>query len=208
MKKTILLLVVTIVVFGTDLQASDDYNHSPLSKMIKFVGGERLTDEMADILSEKVHGVIYLKDAFDKANSYSTIICKVQGEKRHSRDEVDAVRHFIGSSILSAYFGEDFTRRLLTAHEKRGKAFNDENYMDLSNNEVGYKFGATIPMTTKIRRVKVAGHPRVKRTKYKILNTSIEFFEKAVMEKISKGELFTLDSGSSACANPEVYPNL
>jgi hypothetical protein len=206
MKKIILLIVVSIFVFGKDLLAKD-YNHSSISKMIKVIGGNRITDEMATILSKKPAGVIYLKDAFDKANLYSTIICEVQGEKRHSRDEVDATRHFIGSSILTAYFGANFARELLTAHEKRSDSFNDENYMDLRNNELGYIFGKTIPLKNKTRRAKIAGRTKVKTVRYKVLDTSIEFFTKAVMEKVNNGEFTTLDTTDSACGNPQLYPN-
>ena len=206
MKKYIILIVISVFVFGKNLNAAE-YDHSILSKLIKSIGGERITDQMAGILAKKPLGVVYLKDAFDKANLYSMIICNVQGEKRHSRDEVDAVRHFIGSSILTAYFGDKFARDLLTEHEKRSSTFNDENYMDLRNNEVGINFGSKIPLVMKTRRVKVAGQQRFKKVRYKVLDTSVDFFRIAVKNKLEMGELTTLDTSSSSCARPDIYPN-
>lgn len=185
-----------------------EVEHNLLSRMIKKLGGAKLTDEMALILSEKPFGVFKLKSAFDKANSYSVKICGVEGEQRHTRDEVDAVRHFIGASLLTAYFGKDFAFRLLTAHEHRtiGK-LSAENYMDLLNNELGYAAGAHIPYITKTRWQSYAGGRKRRKVEYQVLNTSIEYFSELVFKQVEEGTLTVIESGSSLCANSNMYPN-
>jgi hypothetical protein len=186
--------------------AKDVPSHNPISKVISLVGGDRLTKEMSIILSGKPFGVFTMKNAFNTANEFSAEICGVKGGKRHSRDEVDAVRHFIGSTILAANYGVDCTRALLTAHENRQDNYNDENYMDLANNEVGIELGASLKKITYYKWITIGGK-RKRARRYKF-DFSREFFTKAIHEKLSMGEFNTLETGESLCARPAIYPNM
>ena len=163
------------------------------------MGGQKLTEEMSIILSERFDSMIVLADAFQKANEYSVKICNVEGQPRHSRDEVDAIRHFIGASLLSANTDPIYARRLLTAHERRRDEFDEENIMDLNNNEVGFSHGQEIPKVFKEKRVRKAGSGRIGKVKYKSINDSIEYFREIVKEKILRDELDYLQWGNSDC---------
>lgn len=130
--------------------SSEDF----IPTMLQNMSQGKLTYEMAEIVAEKISYASLFKKAYNKANDYSVKICGVEGEERHSGDEVDAVRHFIGASILSSILGTEYVKRLLTAHEKRSDTFNDENYMDINNNQLGIDFGPTIPYVKMIKKTK------------------------------------------------------
>lgn len=166
----------------------------------------KLTYEMAEILAEKISYASFFQSAYDKANDYSVKICGVEGEERHSGDEVDAVRHFIGASILSSVLGTEYVKRLLIAHEKRSETFNDENYMDINNNQLGIDFGPTIPYVKIIKKNKVKNGWR-KRTVME-RDHSLVFFKTEVNKRILSGDFFTLKTGVSLCSNPKIFPNM
>jgi len=54
-------------------------------------------------------------------------------------DESDACRHFVWSSLLVNDVGEDFSKRVLNAHEQAKDQPEDQKEMDSHNNEVGLK---------------------------------------------------------------------
>lgn len=204
MKKVFISSLILLI--GINFALAKEVSHNPISKVIQWVGGDRLTKEMSVILSKKPFGVFTMKKAFDKANLFSTTICDVVGKKRHSRDEVDAIRHFIGSTILSAHYGESFTRALLTAHEDRGDEYNDENYMDLANNETGISQGINLEKVSYYKWRTIGGRrKKVKRYKF---DFSLEYFTRVVSEKLETGDFSVLESGDSSCARPSVFPNM
>jgi len=192
----VLLLSITNTAIAKDL----------LPAMLQNMSQGKLTYEMAEIVAEKISYLSFFKEAYDKANRYSVEICGVKSNKRHSRDEVDAVRHFIGASILSSVLGNEYVNRLLTAHEKRRESFNDENYMDISNNQLGINFGTTIPYVEVVKKVRKRGHWRKQRVMKR--DHSLAFFRTEIQQRIKSGKLFTLESGKSLCANPNVFPNM
>lgn len=174
--------------------------------MLQKMSQGRLTYEMAEIVAEKISYASLFKEAYNKANDFSVEICGVAGEERHSRDEVDAIRHFIGASILSSELGAEYVTRLLTAHENRTEILNDENYMDINNNQLGIEFGPSIPYVETINKRKSKQGWR----KHKVMKRdhSFAFFKKEVEKRVASGHLFTLETGKSLCANPSVYPNM
>ena len=177
-----------------------------IPKMLQNMSQGKLTYEMAEILAEKISYASLFQKAYDKANDYSVQICGVEGEERHSGDEVDAVRHFIGASILSSILGTEYVKRLLTAHEKRSDTFNDENYMDINNNQLGIDFGPTIPYVKMIKKIKVKN--RWQKRTVMVRDHSLVFFKTEVSKRISSGDFFTLKTGMSLCSNPKVFPNM
>lgn len=195
------------LIFAVSFSCSYKANAEDLiPKMLQNMSQGKLTYEMAEIVAENISYASLFKEAYNKANEYSEKICGVEGEKRHSRDEVDAVRHFIGASILSSVLGTDYVKRLLTAHEKRSESFNDENYMDINNNQLGIEFGPTIPFVATVKKMKSKNGWR-KRTVMEP-DHSFDFFRLEVNRRISTGKLFTLESGTSLCANPKFFPNM
>lgn len=174
--------------------------------MLQKMSQGRLTYEMAEIVAEKISYAALFKEAYNKANEFSVQICGVEGDERHSRDEVDAVRHFIGAAILSSELGPEYVNRLLTAHEKRSEVLNEENYMDINNNQLGIEFGPTIPYVDAIRKIKSKQGWR----KHKVMERdhSFAFFKEEVQKRIVSGSFFTLETGQSLCANPDLYPNM
>jgi len=174
--------------------------------MLQNMSQGKLTYEMAEILAEKISYASFFQNAYDKANDYSVQICGVEGEERHSGDEVDAVRHFIGASILSSILGTEYVKRLLTAHEKRSGTFTDENYMDINNNQLGIEFGPTIPYVKMLKKNKIKNGWR-KRTVL-VRDHSLLFFKDEVNKRIMSGDLYTLKTGMSLCSNPQQFPNM
>jgi hypothetical protein len=177
-----------------------------LPTMLQNMSQGKLTYEMAEIVAEKISYASLFKEAYNKANDYSVKICGVEGEERHSGDEVDAVRHFIGASILSSILETEYVKRLLTAHEERSDILNDENYMDINNNQLGIDFGPTIPYVKRIKKIKKKSG-WIKRT-VMVRDHTLAFFKAEVFKRISSGEFFTLKTGRSLCANPKVFPNM
>lgn len=201
----------TLLLIGLSLHSlfsSSLHAEEAIPKMLQNLSNGRLTYEMAEILSEKISHAATFKTAYDKANSYSEEICGVKGDKRHSRDEVDAVRHFIGAAILSSQLGKEYVKRLLTAHEKRSSTFNDENYMDLNNNQLGLDFGPTIPYIFKEKKIKKASGKGWRKITVEKRDHSLSFFQNEISQRIANGKLFVLQTGSSLCANPKVFPNM
>lgn len=60
----------------------------------------------------------------------------------------DAFRHMYWNALMSQKFGEDWTETYATAHEKTGGNNPQREAMDLWNNELGRKIGATNPNAT------------------------------------------------------------
>jgi hypothetical protein len=198
--KTYLIFAVCIC-FSFTISAKDF-----LPTMLQNMSQGKLTYEMAEIVAEKISYASLFKQAYNKANDFSVKICGVEGEDRHSGDEVDAVRHFIGASILSSILETEYVKRLLTAHEERNDILNDESYMDINNNQLGIDFGPTIPYVESIKKLKKK-HGWIKR-KVMVRDHSLAFFKTEVFKRISSGDFFTLKTGRSLCANPKVFPNM
>jgi len=199
--------ITVVLIFGLSVGFSNvTIAKDLIPQMLQNMSQGKLTYEMAEIVAEKISYAPLFKEAYDKANRYSEEICGVVNEARHSKDEVDAIRHFIGASILSSVFGSDYVKRLLTAHEKRSESFTDENYMDLNNNELGINFGSTIPYVETIKRTKSKNGWR-KRTVMK-RDHSLVFFKAEVERRIALGNFYTLETGKSLCANPKLFPNM
>lgn len=57
--------------------------------------------------------------------------------------ELDAIRHCLWSALMARRFGQDFAKACADAHEARGNNVPGELAMDLHNNEVGRRLGAT-----------------------------------------------------------------
>ena len=176
--KTISLLV--LLTFSSFSYGSLDETHNK--------GLGEITPKMWKIILTKPWSLPWIKKSADLANIHSQNFCDVMDEPRHTRDEVDAVRHFILSSLLSSKLGKVFTRRFLTAHEQRGDSYNDENIMDLKNNELGIDF------SVHIRRLSVS---------QKLLKIKRE-----LRSRIEQGKLFVLTTERSACANSDKFPNM
>lgn len=178
---------------------SSNINQRIIEELIFQLGSGKVNRQMARVLAQKPESVIYLKEAHDLANQYSVEFCKVQGQSRRTRDEVDAIRHFIGASILSAYYGNDYARKILTSHEGDADDYNDENRMDLKNNEIGIRSG---------HRLKVITLPLRNGIKIKKLISSKSTIYNIVFEKLDLGQLKTLESKDSYCSRPSLYPNM
>lgn len=147
-----------------------------------------MTAEMWKIILKKPYSFIGVQKAVKTANSLSMSFCDVVDEPRHTRDEVDAVRHFILASVMSRLVDKKFTLDFLTAHERRTDSYNDENYMDLKNNALGIAFSdelKSIPTNKIIARIK-----------------------KELNKRLTEGNLFVLTTGRSQCANANVFPNM
>lgn len=200
------LVKITWIFILNILLSSNTVAEDLIPKMLQNMSQGKLTYEMAEIVAERITYAPLFKKAYDKANSYSVKICGVENEKRHSRDEVDAVRHFIGASILSSVLGSSYVKRLLTAHEKRSKTFSDENYMDIYNNQLGIDFGPKIPYKKSIKKIK--RHNRWYKKNVTVRDHSFDFFKREIEKIIVLGKLYTLETGKSLCANPKVFPNM
>tara|TARA_R110002072_G_scaffold534_2_gene3552 strand:- start:94992 stop:95585 length:594 start_codon:yes stop_codon:yes gene_type:complete len=194
------IIFISLLVFAQNLFAADQaIDRKIIAKLIKQLSGGRVNQEMADVLAKKPMSIVYLKEANDLANKYSVNFCDVKNQSRRTRDEVDAVRHFIGASILSAYYGPTFTRDLLTAHERRSDTYTDENRMDLKNNEVGIQNGKFHTV------IKVKLSPKLYLKKI-IINK--RKFESLIFNLLNQGQLYVLDTKNSRCANSDLYPNM
>lgn len=176
--------------------ADKDLKKKIIQKLIYKLGGGKLTEEMSEIMAEKPMSVYYLKKSNDDAEKLSRSICQVN--ERRTNDEVDAVRHFLGSAMLSAYYGQHFARELLTAHENRGPQ-SRENIMDLRNNEIGIQF------STLLRTISIPWRYGLEAKK--ILFSKLSWKVKA-LKLINKGELNVIESKKSACMNSNFYPNM
>ena len=153
------------------------------------LGLKQLTPELIKVILKNPWSIPFLKKSAHRANLFSQKICQVEGEPRHTRDEVDAVRHFVLASLLTYHIGPKFTRAFLTAHEQRAQTYNSENYMDLSNNELGIQFGTAL--------------------KNKDFDDLYEvFYEEVILRVHTTGDLFVLDSGDSFCGNSQLFPTM
>lgn len=170
-----LLILITALLQTSTVQAND-----------KGLGD--MTAEMWRILLRKPLSFIGVQKAVKTANNLSESFCDVVDEPRHTRDEVDAVRHFILASVLSILVDKEFTREFLTAHEQRTDTYNDENIMDLKNNDLGIAFSDQLKNISRKNR--------------------IDFLKTELDRRLTSGNLFVLTTGRSQCANPNVFPNM
>lgn len=203
MKSYLILLICSFISFSSfSMENFESYNTDKdlkkkiIQKLIYKLGGGKLTEEMSEIMAEKPMSVYYLKKSNDDAEKLSRSICQVN--ERRTNDEVDAVRHFLGSAMLSAYYGQYFARELLTAHENRGPQ-NRENIMDLRNNEIGVLF------STQLRTISIPWRYGLEAKK--ILFSKLSWKVKA-LKLINNGELNVIESKKSACMNSNFYPNM
>jgi RHS repeat-associated protein len=60
-------------------------------------------------------------------------------------DRIDAFRHTAWNALNAKYLGEVEARRFADAHEARPAQPDDERTMDLNNNEIGRRLGASNP---------------------------------------------------------------
>lgn len=158
------------------------------SSQLRIDGLGDITPKMWEIILTKPASIPKIKQSANLANKYSEEFCDVVGKTRRSRDEVDATRHFILSSLLASYVGKSFTREFLTAHEQRSDEYTDENIMDLRNNDIGIDFSSELEtMST---------------------NEKLDAIEIELFERLDSGELWVLDSKESACANEDEFPNM
>lgn len=147
-----------------------------------------ITPAMWKVILTKPWSLPWIKKSAELAGQHSQTFCDVVDEPRHTRDEVDAVRHFMLASLLGSKLGDKFTRDFLTAHEQRTDRYNDENIMDLKNNELGIIFSNQIKkMNTKDKLLKIKSELR---------------------SRITKGELFVLTTERSSCSNSLKFPNM
>ena len=147
-----------------------------------------ITKEMWKVILTKPWSLPWIKKSANLADLHSQKFCDVVDEPRHTRDEVDAVRHFMLASLLASKLGANFTRKFLTAHEQRTDSYNDENIMDLKNNELGIKFS-----------------PQLKKLKDEMKLSKIE---SELILRIKAGKLFVLTTERSNCTNSDKFPNM
>lgn len=186
--KLLFTFLLSIQIFSMSSPAQAN-NESELKEVQSELGLKQLTPGLIKVILSNPLSIPYLKKSAKLANILSERICKVEGEPRHTRDEVDAVRHFLLATLLTYYINPKFTRAFLTAHEQRGAEYNSENYMDLSNNELGIQYGEKIK-TMEIEDI-------------------YETFHDEIMNRVqTTGELFVLDSGDSFCANSSLFPTI
>lgn len=175
---------------------------SPMAKLLKKLSGNKLNNATAEVLAERPWVALKLRKAYKIGESYSKIICGIANDApRPTNDEADAIRHYIGSSLLGAYVGVDYARRLLTANEDRPRS-NSSKKMDILNNEYALSQVNSLP-----RRKVLSGNEVIPRYKYVIddsLAAMTEFAEKA----LKSGKLKVLKSKVSDCQDRSLYPNL
>ncbi len=187
MKAFTLLLFFIQINVSTFAAVSSDKEE--VQKVVQKLGMKQLTPGLIKVILRNPMSLRYIKKSAVLSDQISQKICKVEGEPRHTRDEVDAVRHFILASLLTYYVSANFTRSFLTAHEQRAAEYDSENYMDLANNELGIQFGEkmeTLEMTSMLKTL-----------------------TNEVLDRVqNNGELFVLDSGTSFCANSALFPTM
>lgn len=147
-----------------------------------------ITPAMWKVILTKPWSMPWIKKSAELADQHSQMFCDVIDEPRHTRDEVDAVRHFMLASLLGSKLGSKFTRDFLTAHEQRSDRYNDENIMDLKNNELGISFSNELKRMSK--------------------NEKILKIKSELRLRITNGELFVLTTERSSCSNSLKFPNM
>jgi hypothetical protein len=64
-------------------------------------------------------------------------LCLKEYPTSETNDESDACRHFVWAALLHKEFGQDFSSKVLNAHEQDPKQPKNQKDMDVSNNRVG-----------------------------------------------------------------------
>ncbi|MCB9060022.1 MAG: hypothetical protein H6622_00700 [Halobacteriovoraceae bacterium] len=148
--KTLLLILFSSCVFADDRNGTEndllmDKDRSYIVHMVNYiyeqVEGKSLSWSELDVLDEHPSIILPLYLTRQLANSLSVQICGVGPQlERNVDDEVDAIRHFVGSSILSFKIGENLARKYLTARELTLTGEGESEEMDLHNNEMGLRY--------------------------------------------------------------------
>ena len=145
----------------------------------------KLTPDMLNYFAIYPERLLALRSAAKKAELQSKTICGVLEEPRHVNDEVDALRHFILSALLTKKIGKEPTLEILSLQEDRGEIKTYDTYMDLLNNKIGVEY-----IEKSKKRVSLYD---ILREGEKILYT---------------GGLNVYQSKPSACQQKLLYPNL
>lgn len=176
------LLILISVIFISSLSMASPNNQQNSMK-------GKITPKMWKVIMQKPWSVVWIKKSAELSDLHSSTFCDVVDEPRHTRDEVDAVRHFMFSSLLASKLGPKFTRDFLTAHEQRTDTYNDENIMDLKNNDLGIHF------SNKLKRFSKS-------------STKLKKIKLELRSRIKNGDLYVLNTERSKCANSEKFPNM
>lgn len=116
---------------------------------------QRANPNEAKYFSKHILSSLKMKDLKILATQQSQILCQPKWMDTTSRrkdtedNEVDAVRHFILSTLLS-YFHPDEVVPILLNHEINGKTpLNKQNFMDMYNNQLGIAYGEELQKNKK-----------------------------------------------------------
>lgn len=145
----------------------------------------KLTPDMLNYFAIYPERLLALRSAAKTAELQSKTACGVLNEPRHVNDEVDALRHFILSALLTKKIGRGPTLEILSLQEDRGKIKIYDTYMDLLNNEIGIQFIESSNKKVSQNEILSEGE--------KILYT---------------GGLNVYESKPSKCQQKSLYPNL
>ena len=92
---------------------------------------------------------LLLKHPFKMINVYDLSVsaekmCSELFPVNNQDDESDACRHFVWSALLYNKFGEDFSLKVLWAHEEGSINTEEQKAMDMHNNKLGFDFSARL----------------------------------------------------------------
>ena len=193
-----LLLIIILILPSLSYSApGHTLKNEVIYQLLNLFAGDKLTNQMSLILAHHPNYISKTNSIFSISEDLAKKICRVENEPRHTDDEVDAVRHFIGAALLSAYTNPHFAKDLLSAQEMRQVGLNPDNYMDLKNNDSGIKFSMNIFFKREVNPEDINENSNII---YAIL-------EEEALRKIEKGELVAIKTGLSFCSNPSIYPN-
>jgi hypothetical protein len=79
-----------------------------------------------------------------KASFYANSVCRPKNWQILDDTEVDAIRHFVGATVIG-YFLDKKAYRILIYHElEPGRALDNRNLMDMKNNNSGMEFADSL----------------------------------------------------------------
>jgi hypothetical protein len=163
------------------------YFRSGVASIMKRYSKGKMTDEMVKYFAGDLNASRHFLKAYHLAEDFSREICGLDFDsKRHSLDEVDAIRHFIWSSYLTYYLGEKKAREIFSLQERTRK-LKKASKMDLYNNERGIQF------------VKLIMRKRTSFNKY--------VQEEYVLKYLDQGLFKVIKSRDSSCSRSDLYPN-
>lgn len=140
----------------------------------------KLTPKMLDYFSIHPLRAFSFRKTAQQAEQMARGICNVN--TRHVNDEVDAIRHFIWSTLMAYKLGGKAAFDITTLQEARENSTNTYVYMDLFNNELGITYARNF-------------------------NGDKDKLKETALYLLNRGDFHVLESKESECQRPELYPN-